>query len=125
MSRAALPLWLGVLASCGGSSDTATFSCDRDPPLSYANFGEGFLSTHCEGCHSSLIPDNLREGAPPGVSFSSYADVLSWAGRIEARSIDPSAGMPPGGGPSEDDRRLLHEWLVCDVFPSQAALAEE
>ena len=81
--RLGLPLWLALLAGCGGQADSAAFSCDRDPPLSYDNFGEGFLSTHCEGCHSVLNPAGLREGAPLEAHFSSYADVLAWAERIE------------------------------------------
>ena len=119
-------LLLGVwLVGCGASDDTAVFDCDRTPPLSWENFGEGFMSTHCEGCHSALVPVDLREGAPVGVDFNSYSDVLQWVERIELRSVDPDAGMPPGGGPSEAERTILHEWLVCGVYPDAEALAED
>lgn len=83
------------------------------------------MSTHCEGCHSSLVPTDLREGAPAGVDFNSYSDVLAWADRIMIRSVDSNGGMPPGGGPSEAERALLHEWLVCSVYDDIDALAEE
>lgn len=113
-----------TLTGCGSSDDdTAAFVCDRDPPLSYANFGEGFMSTHCEGCHSSYVTGNHREGAPLGIDLNTYADVVAWAERIDARAVDPAAGMPPGGGPSEDERVLLHEWLYCSVYPDAEKLA--
>ena len=31
------------------------------------NFGEGFVTKHCTGCHSSLLPEGMREEAPVGV----------------------------------------------------------
>ena len=102
----------GILAQCD----------DRDPSLNYANFGEGFMAKHCVGCHSSIQPADLREGAPVGIDLNTYADVITWAERIEARAVDPDAGMPPGGGPSEEERALLNEWLYCGVYPDVEAL---
>lgn len=113
-----LPIFL--LLGCAGEADTA--SCDREPPLSYDSFGQSFMGKNCTGCHSSLLPSSHREGAPAGVDFDTYAGVLEWADRIEARSVGEGASMPPGGGPTEDERVLLAEWLECGVFPDVAAL---
>jgi len=121
MSALLLFLW-----GCAGSSDdSAAFTCDRDPPLTYANFGEGFMSTHCVGCHSVLVPTDLREGAPAGIDLNTYTDVIAWVDRIEARAGTTEAGMPPGGGPSEAERALLREWLYCSVYTDAEALSAE
>lgn len=83
------------------------------------------MDTHCAGCHSSLLPDGMREGAPLGVDLDTYAGVVAWVDRVEARAIGDAPTMPPGGGPAEDERRLLAEWLQCGVWPDHNALAEE
>ena len=100
---------------CRDGQDTAT-ACYHDPPLDYANFGKGYMDKHCAGCHSSLLPPSSREGAPIGVDLNTYEDVLMWADRIEARSTGEYPTMPPGGGPSDDERALLKEWLECSVY---------
>ncbi|MFT4980060.1 MAG: hypothetical protein ACI8S6_005972 [Myxococcota bacterium] len=120
-----LPLLLLLSTGCDPKEDTAAFTCDRDPPLSYENYGSSFIATHCEGCHSVFVPTDLREDAPPGVDLNTYSDVLAWADRIDARASTTESGMPPGGGPSEDERVLLREWLHCSVYPDVERLAEE
>lgn len=106
-----------VLSSCGSGGDSAGLVCaERDPHLTYDNFGKGFISKHCVGCHSSLIAGNQRKGAPPGVDLDTYLGVVTWAYRVEARSLGDSPGMPPGGGPSESERARLEEWLSCQVL---------
>ena len=110
-------LSLLLIISCSQNpQDTAT-TCYHDPPLTYANFGKGYVDKHCVGCHSSLIPVEARVGAPIGVDLNTYEDVLLWADRIDARSTGDSPTMPPGGGPSPDEIALLKEWLECSVFP--------
>lgn len=105
------------LVSCGGGDDTASDVCaERDPPLTYDNFGKGFIAKHCVGCHSSLVAGNQRKGAPPGVDLDTYYGVVTWAYRVEARSLGDNPGMPPGGGPSEEERERLEEWLTCQVL---------
>lgn len=79
------------------------------------------MGVHCAGCHSSLNPDGHRKGAPAGVDLDSYAGVLQWAYRTEARSLGDNPGMPPGGGPSPAELERLEEWLHCSVFPELAA----
>lgn len=89
--------------------------CAREPELDWDRFGHGFMTQYCTGCHASTWPASVREGAPLGVDFDTYAGVLAYADRIEARSVPADADMPPGGGPSEEERALLHEWLTCAV----------
>jgi uncharacterized membrane protein len=89
--------------------------CDeRDPALSWENFGEGFVTRYCTSCHGADVPEADRNDAPDGVDFDSLEDVVAWASRIEARAVD-FADMPPGGGPGPEERHRLAEWLECDV----------
>lgn len=95
--------------------------CARDPPLTYASFGQGFMRSYCTGCHSSLLPDGLREGAPVGINLDTYADVQQWAERILVRVDAEQNPMPPGGGPRIEDLANVHEWLTCKVADDVAA----
>ena len=95
--------------------DSSDPECAREPPLDYTGFGEGFLTTHCLGCHSSLLPAEMRHDSPVGVDFDTYERVLQWADRIEARATGAEPTMPPSGGPSKDEIALLTEWLHCQV----------
>ena len=115
---------LALLLSCGGDGSDSAITCDRDPPLTFHNFGESFMAKHCIGCHSVLHEGNLREGAPLGVDLNTYDDVLQWAERIDARALG-SIDMPPGGGPSESERAMLAEWLECKVYPDKDAQEED
>ena len=94
--------------------------CDRMPALDYANWGRGFMSKHCTGCHSNLVPDDHRNEAPVEVDLDTFADALHFSGRIEARVLLAPVDdlMPPGGGPTEGEKKLLDEWLTCSVFPT-------
>ena len=62
---------LGVLTACDdvllGYDGTFTGNCDRDPPLTYDNFGQAYLGKWCPGCHSSFVRENQRSGAVTGV----------------------------------------------------------
>jgi len=121
MSLSAMILIPALWACAGAGSDTAVAAqseaerCDRVPALSYSNFGQQLMDTHCAGCHSSLLPEDLREGAPLGVDLDTYSGVLLWADRIAARSLGDAPTMPPGGGPEDDERARLDEWLACSV----------
>ena len=98
-----------------GADDSGGGPCGRSPALSWDNFGDGFMTKHCTGCHSSLLPEGMREGAPTSVNLDTYADVIQWADRVDARAVGDDADMPPGGGPSADERARLAEWLTCAV----------
>ena len=116
-------IWL-LLWACVDASDTAA-SCVHDPAVSWERGGEGFMTKHCTGCHGSLLPSELRNGAPVGVDFDSYEGVVTWADRIAARVLDGVGSMPPGGGLTDEELGLLDEWLTCEVLPDQRALGPQ
>lgn len=95
--------------------------CPEDSALSSENFGAPFLLTHCTGCHHSSLGAGERAGAPLGVDFDSLDDVRARADRIWARAADHNMTMPPLGGPAQDERTRLGEWLACGA-PTAAEL---
>ena len=121
-----------VLLSCGDKAEDSgaaeSADCDREPALDWHNFGKGLMDKHCNGCHSVLVPEAQRQGAPTGVDFNTYADVIEWRERIEARATTvqlETPTMPPGGGPGEEELALLEEWLACEVAKDAEALATQ
>jgi uncharacterized membrane protein len=130
LTRGALLLSAGMsvgMSACTdkGADSGAEVSCDRQPPLSWENFGEGFMGLHCTGCHSVLYPAYLRSGAPEEVNFNTFYDVVQWVERIEIRATGDDPQMPPAGGPTDEERELLTEWLTCNVWPTHDALEEQ
>ena len=88
-------------------------SCDPEAGLTYTNFGDPFLGQWCTSCHSSALPEGMRQKAPVGMDFDSYDGIVGNIDRIYARAADANETMPPVGGPDADARRLLGEWLAC------------
>lgn len=113
-------LCVALAWACGDNADDSAETCGRTPSLTYENFGKGYLAKHCVGCHSSLNPSGHRKGAPVGVDLDTYEFVLLWAERIDVRALGDQPSMPPGGGPSEEERARLEEWLTCSVLPAAA-----
>ena len=108
-------LMLLALVACSDKpSDSVpldTSSCETLPVVNYANFGEGFITHYCQGCHAGSAPN--RFDAPENVTFDTVEDVWTHADRILARAaVDPPT-MPPSGGTSEEDRTKLSWWLTC------------
>jgi uncharacterized membrane protein len=91
-----------------GGDDT---SCDTSY-LTYDNFGEPFMENWCRSCHSSEVPEDMRQTAPDDVNFDDLADVQAFADRIAYRAGEQKT-MPPAGGPSDEERALLVEWISC------------
>ena len=87
--------------------------CPDDSFLSYENFGWPHMLTFCTGCHSSMLPADMRQGAPIEINFDSLEDVRARADRIWARAADQHATMPPVGPAADEERLLLGEWLAC------------
>jgi hypothetical protein len=123
-------LFASAALSCGGdkadSAEADGPDCSRTPALTWDNFGKGHMDKHCNGCHSVLIPEAQRQGAPAGVDFNTYADVIEWHDRIIARGtrkVLEEPTMPPGGGPSTLELEMSLEWLECEVAKDKAALA--
>ena len=94
------------------SEDTAYPVCDTGLEVTWLNWGEGFLLTHCSGCHSSEAPE--RHGAPEGVNFDTEKEALDGAAAI-VRVVLEEQTMPPAGGIQDDEMALLEAWLSCFV----------
>lgn len=131
MHRATLVALL--LGGCGGegsggpdSADTAAADtgagaaaidgrpCPDDSELTWENFGEATMLTHCVGCHSENLAEGVGRGhAPVGVDFNTHALTRSWLDRIHARSADDNRTMPPVDTMSDETRAQLGDWLAC------------
>ena len=86
--------------------------CDSSPSVTWDNWGSGFFTTHCQGCHASTTPD--RYGATVGVDFDNLADLRQWHERVRVRVLEDE-DMPPAGGISEDELFLLGVLLDCGL----------
>jgi mono/diheme cytochrome c family protein len=97
-----------------GDPEPEEVACGPETPtVTWETFGEGFVTTHCQGCHASTALD--RKGAPPALFFDTAVDVGDHVDLIlDAATADPPR-MPPAGGPSDEDRERLAVWLTC--FP--------
>ena len=112
-----------LLLSCKGQTETGGpepddsggwvgIPCDSAPSVTWENWGRGFFTTHCQGCHASTAPD--RYDAPDGVYFDTLADLRTWHERVRIRVLDQE-DMPPAGGLSEDELFLLEVLLDCGI----------
>ena len=124
--------WLSALvalAACGtdvrtGGDDDGSGSnvpeqvdpnvCDTSY-LDYDNFGAPFVINWCRGCHSTAVPADMRQKAPIEVNLDNLDQVRAWGPRIVSRATGSTPSMPPAGGPSEQERALLAEWLTCGM----------
>jgi uncharacterized membrane protein len=109
-------------AGCGGGDDgeaptswdsLSDRPCPEDSFLTYESFGRGFMQNWCTGCHGAGLPEGMRQGAPVGIDFDTIEAVRAWDDRIWARAGDQNDTMPPVGGPPDEERALLGEWLAC------------
>jgi uncharacterized membrane protein len=81
--------------------------------LTYANFGQPFMSDYCLECHSITSAD--RRGAPLGVNFDEFSEIVAQKDRIRARA-GVGTSMPRGTGvpkPTVMERDDLVEWIDC------------
>jgi uncharacterized membrane protein len=105
-SRSAL---LAVLAACGTSDPS--YQCQTSD-LTYATFGDAFVTNWCRGCHSVDLAPGMRQRAPVDMNFDTLADVHAWSHDILV-SAGLTTSMPPAGGPSDAERQMLVAWLDC------------
>ncbi len=87
--------------------------CERDPPLAWDNFGQGFFTRYCTSCHSSLLSGTDRSGAPVEYNFETEQQIAQYLGIIRATTLGDAPTMPPGGSPTATELSLLDEWLTC------------
>lgn len=105
-----------LAAACGpggggiGSSSAALSSgseCPTGSTLTYANFGQAFISAHCTSCHSGRTSPNL----------SSQAAILASISAIDGAAASGPNGtnlkMPQGASVPTSERVKLGEWLAC------------
>jgi len=107
-----LAAMVGCVDSGGGpAGPLPSAGCPEESLLTYENFGRPFLLDWCNGCHSSVVPEERRQDAPLDVSFDDLAMV-----RAHLQDIDGEVRaetMPPAGGPGPEERALLEEWVAC------------
>ncbi|HEY6032640.1 MAG TPA: hypothetical protein VIV58_00235 [Kofleriaceae bacterium] len=99
-------LFIAALATsaCTGAQSTgiteSQLTCDTS--LTYASFGQAFISTNCSECHAGKDSPNL----------STQAGVKSNSSRILQAAVYTTA-MPQNADISNDERMLLGQWLTC------------
>lgn len=98
------------LFACGsGPGDATGSSCPTDSALTYTNFGQAFVQSHCLACHSAAGPESPK--------LDTLAQVQAAAGDIDrSAAAGPNAVntyMPEGASVDEAERRKLGEWLAC------------
>jgi len=105
MNRLLLALsFLVTVSACGGGSSAACPSTGTT--LTYANFGQGFMSNYCASCHGNSLPE-------ANVSLTSQSGVSAHASAVD--SVVTSGSMPPRGAtsPTAAEQAQLAEWLAC------------
>jgi hypothetical protein len=128
--------WLALVWLIGCSdvpTPTETQCPDPDPgTLTYENFGQQFMTDYCIVCHDEALTSSQRNGAPIYHDFETLEKVLRTPDHIDREAgFGPEAEntfMPPdrcpsepGGSidtdcrkPTDDERRMLAEWLACE-----------
>jgi len=108
-----LPVLLGAVACNKTSSDDSGVPDSECTDLTWDNYGEGYLRSWCNGCHSSEVSGDGREGAPVGMDFDTYAGLQEHLDRVVARGTGDEPTMPPVGGADDAERERFAEWLDC------------
>ena len=99
------------LTACGGDElgDPTGSTCPTDSALTYENFGEEFMRTHCLACHGAKGPESPK--------FDTLAQIQAKAGDIDRAAASGPKGtntfMPDGGSVDTAEREKLGEWLAC------------
>lgn len=103
----------------GGPTGLPTQSvCPTTQTLTYANFGQTFFESYCQGCHASTVTGAARKGAPADHVFDQVEDIRLLTDHIDELAAAGPAGvntvMPPEDPrPSQAERQQLGEWLAC------------
>jgi uncharacterized membrane protein len=120
----AAALLVATLAACGGGGGEPTptgATCTAEgAALTYEDFGAPFMAAYCTRCHSSELRGEDRDGAPVFHDFDSLIGILNVSDHVDEQAgIGPDAEnrfMPPDGTrPTDDERRQLAAWVVCEL----------
>jgi uncharacterized membrane protein len=106
--RGAITAVAAVTLACGADTDR---TCAQSY-LRYENFGAPFILDWCRACHSADTPPGMRQQAPDDVNFDNRSEIRRWSLQIRLTTAQ-GGSMPPAGGPSDEERRMLVEWLGC------------
>ena len=103
-------LAVGVLSVFAGCGPPTAGLCKPASTLTYANFGQNFMVSYCEACHSN-------RWAAKGINLSSQALVAQHAAVVyqvaAARSTMPPMPQTDSFTPTGAERAQLGEWLAC------------
>lgn len=93
-------------------------TCPPTQTLTYANFGQSFMTSYCTRCHASTLTGDARMGAPAFHDFDTLIGVKQVSNHVDqAAGAGPDATndqMPPDGAqPSLAERQMLAEWIAC------------
>jgi uncharacterized membrane protein len=103
----------------GRTSESTGASCPSNSTLTYEGWASGFFESYCTGCHSTTRTSQTeRRGAPIGANWDDLDAIREFAADIDAVAASgPKATnriMPPSApAPSDEERRMLGEWLAC------------
>ena len=99
-------LFIALVSACASDPSSgiaaSEVTCPPDSTLTYASFGQVFISDNCLSCHTSKERPTL----------TTQAAVETNASAIITAAVT-SVRMPASGSLSIDERRLLGEWLAC------------
>ena len=108
-------LLVALLACTDKGDDTGVAvaaTCEDQPDLTWANWGDWFFLNYCRSCHSAHAED--RWGAPDGVNFDTLEEVRQQSSLIEYVVLTEQS-MPVGGGVYDEDLEFLKTFLECDL----------
>lgn len=104
------PSLLGLIAVV---ASTLSGSAIAQTPLTYENWGQGFITHNCLGCHHSSLKGDFRFGAPENLNFDTLELVREFIDQIYNEATGDNATMPPAGVTWWWDRASLAEWLTA------------
>ncbi len=111
------------ILACGGSGGggrSTGATCETSSTLTYATFGQSFMTSYCTRCHASTISGVARNGAPVSVNLDSLTGIRAHLSDIDAQAAAgpdrTNAFMPLGSlKPTQAEREQLGAWLACDA----------